>query len=235
MQMGTGIYTPAEAAVLLHERPDTVRRWAFGYRRNRATGRVAHPPLIHTELPTVEGQDALTFVELIELLYIRAFERAGVSWSLIRGAANVAARMFSTRHPFALRQVYVDPRSVYGSVREDDGSESLVELVGHGQHAMPQLVKPYLEQIDFGANDVARRWWPMGRDGGVVVDPLVAFGLPVVAEVGMRVHSLASAYDAEVPAFGESGAVDRVAWTYEIEPAHVRTALQFREWLRKAA
>lgn len=234
MQIGTGIYTPAEAAVLLHERPATVRRWAYGYRRNRATGRIAHPPLIHTELPEVEGQDALTFVELIELLYIRAFERAGVSWHLIKEAAAVAARMFSTRHPFALRQVYVDPAGVYGDVREEDGSESLVELVGHGQHAMPAMVKPYLEQIDFGADDVARRWWPTGRDGGVVVDPLVAFGLPVVAEAGMRVHALTSAYDAELPAFGREGAAGRVAWTYGIEPKHVHTALRFREWLRAA-
>lgn len=235
MKTGTGIYTPAEAAVLLHERPATVRRWAYGYRRQRPTGRIAHPPLIRTELPALEGQDAITFIELIELLYIRAFERAGVSWKLIRDAASVAARMFSTRHPFALRQVYVDPRSVYGTVREADGSESLVELVGHGQHAMPQLVKPFLEQIDFGTDDVAQRWWPMGRDAGVVLDPLVAFGLPVVAAIRMRVHSILSAYDAEVPAFGAEGAVGRVAWTYDIDPEHVRTALGFREWLRSPA
>jgi uncharacterized protein (DUF433 family) len=235
MQMGTGIYTPAEAAALLHERPATVRRWAYGYKRTRAGGRTAHPPLIQAELPTLEGQDALTFVELIELLYIRAFERAGVSWKHIRDAAGVAARMFSTRHPFALRQLYVDPHSVYGAVHEEDGSESLVQLVGHGQHAMPQLVKPFLEQIDFGADDVARRWWPLGRDGGVVVDPLMAFGMPVVAGTGMRVQALASAYDAERPAFGRDGAVDRVAWTYDIQPAHVHTALRFREWLRAAA
>lgn len=235
MQVGTGFYSPVEAAALLHERPATVRRWAWGYRRGRASGNTTQPPLIHTELPTLEGQDALTFVELVELLYIRAFERAGVSWKRIRDAARVAARMYSTRHPFALRQVYVDPHGVYGTVHENDGGESLVELVGHGQHAIPQLVKPFLEQIDFGPNDVARRWWPMGRDGGVVVDPLIAFGAPVVAEVGMRAHSLASAVDAEAPTFGEDGAVARVAWTYDIAPAHVRTALHFREWLRQAA
>jgi uncharacterized protein (DUF433 family) len=234
MQLGTGIYTPGDAATLLHERPDTVRRWAFGYKRNRGGEHVAHPPLIHTELPELQGERALTFVELIELLYIRAFERAGVSWKLIKDAAGVAARMFSTRHPFALRQVYVDPGSVYGAVQEEDGSESLVQLVGHGQHAMPQLVKPYLEQIDFDADDIARRWWPMGRDGGVVVDPNFAFGHPIVAETGMRAEVLANAHDAELPAFGV-GAVDRVSWTYDIQPRHVQTALDFREWLRKAA
>jgi uncharacterized protein (DUF433 family) len=234
MLPGTGIYTPADAATLLHERTDTVRRWAWGYSRTRQ-GRVReHPPLIRTDLPEVEGQNALTFVELIELLYIRAFERAGVPWSLIKQAANVAARMFSTDHPFALRQLYVDPRSVYGAVREQDGSESLVQLIGHGQHTMSQLVKPYLEQIEFGGDDVARRWWPMGKRSGVVVDPLISFGLPVVAETGMRVQSLADAYDAERTAFG-ARAIDRVAWTYEIDPAHVRTALRFREWLQQAA
>lgn len=231
---GTGIYTPSEAATLLHERTETVRRWAFGYQRTRASGATAYPPLIRTELPELEGQRALTFVELIELLYIRAFERAGVSWRLIKEAANVAARMFASDHPFALRQLYIDPHSVYGAVREADGTESLIQLIGHGQIAMSQLVKPFLEQIEFGSDDIARRWWPMGKAGGVVVDPLISFGLPVVAEVGMRVQSLADAYDAERAAFG-ARAIDRVAWTYEIESGHVRTALRFREWLQAAA
>jgi uncharacterized protein (DUF433 family) len=142
--------------------------------------------------------------------------------------------MFSTDHPFALRHLYVDPGSLYGSLREQDGSESLVQLVGHGQHAMPQLVKPYLEQIEFDVNDVARRWWPMGKAAGIVVDPLKAFGAPVVEPVGIRARSLAAAYDAELPAFGP-GALNRVAWTYDIEPEHVQAALRFREWQSRAA
>jgi hypothetical protein len=33
--LGTGIYTPAEAAALLKAPPEEVRRWAFGYARRR--------------------------------------------------------------------------------------------------------------------------------------------------------------------------------------------------------
>jgi uncharacterized protein (DUF433 family) len=231
--VGIGLYTPKDAAALLHEQPETVRRWAFGYRRNRAAGVAVHPPLIQTDLPELEGQRALTFVELIELLYIRAFQRAGVSWRLIKEAANVAARMFSTDHPFALRQLYVDPHSVYGAVKEPDGSESLVQLVGHGQHAMTQLVKPFLEQIDFGSDNVARRWWPLGRHGGVVIDPEFSFGAPRVEEVGIRTRTLAQAYDAEHTAYGEK-TVQHVAWMYEIGPQHVETALTFERWLAAA-
>jgi uncharacterized protein (DUF433 family) len=230
MLPGTGLYTPAEAATLLHKQTETVRRWAFGYRRNRPAGLTVHPPLIQTDLPELEGQRALTFVELIELLYIRAVQRAGVPWRLIKEAANVAARMFSTHHPFALRQLYVDPHSVYGAVKEPDGSESLVQLVGHGQHAMSQLVKPFLEQIDFGGDNMARRWWPLGRHGGVVIDPEFSFGAPRVEEAGIRTRTLWSAYGDEHASHGEK-TVEHVAWTYEISPRHVETALAFDRWL----
>jgi uncharacterized protein (DUF433 family) len=235
MKPGTGIYTPREAAFLLGERPSTIRRCAWGYARPRSGQYIEYPPLIKTELPVVDGQRALTFVELVELLYIRAFERAGVPWTLIKHAAVLAARIFDTGHPFALRRLFVDPKPVYAELREHEGDDSLVQLVGHGQHTMPQLVKPYLDELDFDVNEVAQRWWPMGRRGGVVIDPRIAFGAPVVEETGIRAEALGDAYDAERPIFGDDGAVERVAWTYAIEPGHVRTALRFRDGLRKLA
>lgn len=235
MIAGTGIYTPRDAAALLGEQPATVRRWAWGYSRPRAGRPVRYPPLIATELPEVEGEKALTFVELVELLYVRAFQRLGVPWQLIRHAAALAAKILDTEHPFALRRLYVDPRGVYAELREADGSESLVHLVGEGQHAIAQIVRPYLNELEFDVNEVARRWWPMGKSAGVVVDPMIAFGAPVVEGVGMRASSLSDAYDAELPTFGAAGAVKRVAWTYDIDPADVKTALGFREWLRRKA
>jgi hypothetical protein len=234
MLPGTGLYTPAEAASLLHEQPETVRRWAFGYRRNRAAGPTVHPALIRTDLPELEGQRALTFVELVELLYIRAFHTAGASWQEIKEAATVAARLFTSEHPFALRQVYVDPGQVlYGAVQNVDGSESFIRLRGHGQLELPTLVKPYLDQLDFDLNDVASRWWPLGRHGGVVIDPAFSFGAPLVEEVGIRTRTLSEAYGAEHASYGEK-TIEHVAWTYEISPRHVETALAFQRWLAAA-
>jgi uncharacterized protein (DUF433 family) len=228
--LGSGIYTPAEAAALLRQRPRTVRRWAFGYARERALGRVAHPPLIATRLPELEGSRALTFVELVELLYVRAFNEAGVSWPAIRSASRTASRLFHSDHPFALRRFYVDPAGVYAAIGEEDGSESLVHLAGHGQHSMTQLVRPYLAQLEFDACDVASRWWPLGKSGGVVIDPHRSFGAPVVEEAGIRTRVLSDAAEAER---GERS-VERVAWMYEVEPRHVDAALGFERWLRSA-
>jgi hypothetical protein len=241
LALGTGIYTPGEAAALLHEKPATVRRWAFGYRRMRPTGPVRHAPLIKTDLPVLEGTPAISFVELIEMLYIRAFESAGASWGIIKEAANVAAREFAQhgheqgrRHPFAMRHFFVDPEGLlYVVLNESDDSEAVVLLQGHGQQAFPQLIKPYLDQIDFGLNDVATRWWPLGKEGGVSVDPSFAFGAPVVEEAGIRAGTLCDVYDAEFGQHGER-TVEHVAWMYEVPPRSVETALGFRRWLTAA-
>jgi uncharacterized protein (DUF433 family) len=146
-----------------------------------------------------------------------------VSWQRIRDTAAVAARMFSTRHPFALRQLYADPNGVRCTLREQCGSNGFGEIV-----------KPYLEQMEFGEDGVARRWWPMGRHGGVVLDPNLVFGAPTLEGTRIRAELLADSYDAELPAFGER-AIDRVAWTYDLSPRQVKSALEFREWLRKTA
>ncbi len=194
-----------------------------------------HPPLIRTDLPEIDGERALTFVELVELLYVRAFQQAGASWATIKEAASVAGRIYSSAHPFALRHVYVDGgKRLWAEVKEQDGAEGFVQLKGHAQHGFPALVKPYLDQLEFDMNDVANRWWPLGRKGGILVDPLYSFGAPIVEGTNIRAKTLTDMFDAEEAAYGER-TVERVAWIYEVSATQVENALHFRSWLRKAA
>lgn len=229
--VGTGLYTPSEAAMLLHENGPTVLRWAFGYTRVRKDVAVDHPPLIKTELPPIDGRYALTFVELVELMYVRGFQRAGAPWHVIKEAAYVAAKLYHTDHPFALRSFLADPKGIYAVLQETDGAESLIHLVGHGQHALAELVRPYLGHLDFDIHDVANRWWPMGREGRVAVDPRYSFGAPIVEEVGIRTKVLSDAFYADRKDSPDH-AVDRVAWLYEVRPDHVELALRFKSWLQ---
>jgi hypothetical protein len=195
--LGTGIYTPSEAAALLKSPAAEVRRWAFGYARRRGGETVEHPPLIRTELPVIGGAAALTFLELVELMFIKGFRRAGVSWANIRQAASLAARIFGSEHPFAMREFFADPTGVYATLRESHGGESLVKLAGQGQHVFSEIVRPYLGQLEFSPLDVPTRWWRMGKEGRVVVDPAVSFGEPMVAEAGIPARVLADALRAE--------------------------------------
>jgi uncharacterized protein (DUF433 family) len=231
--LGTGIYSPSEAAALLKAPAAEVRRWAFGYTRVRDGAPKRYEPLIHTQLPELDGQQALTFIELVEMMFIKGFREAGVSWKTIHEAAGVAARLFETEHPFAMRQFFADPGGVYALLREVDGGESLVSLVGNGQHVFTELVRPYLGQLEFAPSDVPTRWWPLGKEGRVVVDPAVSFGQPIVAEAGIPTRILAEALAAETE-YDPRTALERVAWVYKVPERHVHAATRFEEWLNAA-
>jgi hypothetical protein len=231
--IGTGIYTPDEAAALLKAPVSEVRRWAFGYARRRGESRVRYGPLIQNELPEIEGQHALTFIELVELMFIKGFRKAGAPWHAIREAASVAARLFETEHPFALRQFFADPTGVYAQLKEADESESLVKLAGNGQHVFGEIVRPFLGQLEFDPQEVPTRWWPMGKEGRVVVDPVVAFGRPIVAEAGIPTRALAEALEAEQRSNPEK-ALERVSWLFKVPQRHVQSAARFEQWLKAA-
>jgi hypothetical protein len=231
--IGTGIYTPAEAAALLKAPPAEVRRWAFGYSRVRQGERRAYEPLIRTALPTLDGQQALTFVELVEMMFIKGFRKAGVSWNTIREAASVAARLYETEHPFAMRQFFADPKGVYAALKEADDTESLVQLTGSGQHVIGEVVKPYLGQLEFDPLEVPTRWWPMGKEGRIVVDPAVSFGRPMVADAGIPTRALAEALEAE-QRYDPERALERVSWLFKVPHRHVQSAARFEEWLKAA-
>jgi uncharacterized protein (DUF433 family) len=96
------------------------------------------------------------------------------------------------------------------------------------------VLKPYVEQLEFGVDGVAARWWPMGKHAGVLVDPRIAFGAPIVEDTRIPASTLAEAFEAERPVYGER-AVERVAWMYEVEPRQVQNSLDFTRWLVRPA
>lgn len=229
MRTGSGILPLVAAAVLLRETPETIRRWAFGYARTRPHRRVEQPPLIGGETPSVRRSRELTFLELVELIYVRALRHTGVGCPAIRAAGLAAGRFLGTPHPFATRPLYADPLRIFEAALGKREAAALDEIRACGAE-IEKRVRPYLGQLDFAVDGIASRWWPMGRQGGVVVDPGIALGAPVVDGTGIRADTIARAVDELREAFG-SLAVQRVAEIFEIERDQVNVALSFEAWL----
>ena len=53
--------------------------------------------------------------------------------------------------------------------------------------------EPFLKDLEYH-NEFARRWYPLGKDEPVVIDPDYSFGLPVVVGSGVRTESIAEQY-----------------------------------------
>ena len=223
-----GIYTVSDAARLLSLKPPTIRRWGFGYERRRKR----YDPAIKNELPVIAGTRALSFLELVELLYIKGLLQSGHSWKRVREAAKVAAREMQVDHPFATRRFFADPGAIYTLVSPKNREPILIELAGHGQIAMREVLRTYLHQLDFSlddVNEIAVRWYPVGREAPIVVDPILAFGAPTIRGTGIRTDLLAEHVGSD-----DEEAIDDVAWWFELEPWKVKAAVEFERGMDTA-
>ena len=105
--LGVGFYSTAETSRLLRVHRETLRRWVMGYTFKGRSGRPEQQAaLIPPSLPRLDGQVALSFVDLIELRVVKALIERGLSLQGVRKARDLAQKHFPVQHPFASRPVY---------------------------------------------------------------------------------------------------------------------------------
>ncbi len=219
--IGTGIYTLGEAARLAQTSTATLKRWLKGYRFPAKLTRGESPPIFHAQLPELEGHLALGFLDLVEVLFIKAFRTHGVTLQTIRRAASEAARRWGTEHPFCVNKFRTDGRSVFATVEWEEGDEGLVDLA-KSQLAFEKVLNPYLRQVEYDLLGAVARWWPLGRRRPVVLDPKFSFGKPIVVPWCVPTEALYRAIQADQTE-------REVARWFEIPTRAVRAAMQFEE------
>lgn len=220
--LGIGIYTVSDVSALTGIKGNEIRRWIFGY---SAKG-VKHPGLWRAELSD-EDEKALSFHDLLEIRFVAAFRKHGVSLQAIRKASEYAREQFKQSYPFTCQRFQTDGRSIFATVHEETGDETLLDLIKR-QYAFKQIVSAALyEGIDYADEGSALRWYPIGRKKGVVLDPARNFGKPSLLETGVDTEALFMAYKAE------DMDSKRVAQLFEVPIQAVKVAVQFE--LGKAA
>ena len=229
--LGTGLYAVPEAARLSGVSAARIRRWIKGYdwSRGKDKNRPKHhsPPVWHPDVAPIEGAQALSFRDLVEVRFVDAFLRAGVSWKRLRAVAEEASKRFETTHPFSTRRFVTDGRTIYDQVRRDAG-DTLEDLQTH-QFAFRRVISPTLQGgLEFSESGTALRWWPEpGRaDRLIVVDPRRSFGQPVIDAANIPTSVIVAAVKVD----GEKKTAD---W-FGLPLKAVRAAVKFEASLKKA-
>lgn len=224
------MYTVPEASHLTGVARPRIRRWLTGY--TFRSGEVAHrsAPVWQRQIPTAGQELVLSFRDLLEVRFVDAFRRHGVGWKAIRLAAEHAAVIVQDHHPFSTKQFKTDGRSIFATIVQETGEESLLDLV-RSQYEFKSIVEPFLfEGLEFSEIDGAPvRWWPLGRERRVVIDPDRQFGRPIVTPESVPTAVLAQAFKAE------QGSTDAVARWYLVDPKAVNDAVEFETQLVSAA
>jgi len=234
LPLGVGLYSRADASRLLGMHPARINRWVRGYSYSwmaTAQRRRGHkPPVIHTDLPRIDGAIVLSFVELMELRVVQEFIVRGIPLQTVRVAWEHACKAFNAKHPFADQRMFVDAGAIFMAVDGADSSDVLE--VSHRGHPFQVVAGPIfaqsLEELEFDeGSSLARRWWPLGRGVPVVLDPRIAFGAPVVAGTGIRTETVAF--------YARRNPIDAVAKAYGVEALTMQAALKFESRLAQAA
>jgi uncharacterized protein (DUF433 family) len=239
---GLGLYPLPDAARLAQLDTRTARRWAEGYNfRHRGQMRRS-PGVIGLTLAPIGGVRDLTFPEMLTLRLVKGFRGAGLSLRTIKRVAEVAAREMATPAPFVTRSFRTDGRKVFlelqhASPANDEPDlpkreRQLIEVLT-GQREFASVVDPSLFQNVDWDDDIATRWWPLGKAHAVVLDPATMFGAPRIAQTRVPTATIATAVAAEG---GGELAIQGVADWHGLTADQVRDAVEFETvWLKRAA
>jgi uncharacterized protein (DUF433 family) len=175
-------------------------------------------PVWRGDIEEINGHTALSFLDLMEVRFIRAFRRHRVSWPAIREAAGLACEMFGDGHPFTRQRFRTDGVRIFQQI-EERGEVRLFDM-NRKSWVFHEIVSPSLyEGVEFSEDQVAR-WFPMWPRKTIVLDPHLSFGRPIVAKGSVPTDVLAAAAKAE-------GSAEAVARWYQIPPGMVRAAIDF--------
>jgi DNA-binding transcriptional MerR regulator len=232
--LGQGLYTIPEASRLTRIPVDTVRRWILGYSyrlsprsRKSLRGRASKPPVVVPSLPRLGQSVALSFLELMELHVVKALKERGVSLQRIRRASEEAREVSDTPYPFAWKPIFTDGRDVFMKLEAGAELDRILQLGSGGQWVLEPVLRSFLKRIEFDpSTKLAKRWWPLGRSAGILVDPAVSFGAPILETAGICTVVLWEATRQEP--------IDAVAKWYQIEASLVTTAIRFEASIRAA-
>lgn len=241
-EVGQGFYPLPEAARLAQIDTRTARRWSEGYDFKHLGEKRHSAGVMDLAMSPVSGEIDLTFAEMLTLRLVKGFRGAGLSLRTIKRVAAAAAREYQTSTPFVTKQFRTDGRKVFVEIghitpANDEPAvprreRQLIEVLSR-QHQFAEIVEPSLYRRVEWEDDMVARWWPLGRNRSVVLDPRVMFGAPRVAQTRLPTEVLANSVEAEG---GGEAAIRAVAEWHGISAKQVRDAVDFEtEWLRRAA
>lgn len=206
------LYSFAEADRIARVSPNTSRRWLKGYEFWYGEERREMPPVT----PGRGEQDAVSFVDLMEVAAVSALKQKGFNYRTIRQINSYCRLQLGVRRPLVTERFRVVGEDIFlaadFNVLLNVGREA-------GAFAWREVLEPFLEDVEY-ENQVARRWWPLGKNHMVVVDPDYGFGLPVVEGTGTRTEIIAERYKA-----GDS--TEEITYDFGVTSEQILDALQW--------
>jgi uncharacterized protein (DUF433 family) len=216
------IYYPAEVSRLIKISTTRINRWLKGYSYVYDAQYVKKPPVIKGTPDKDSYEGYASFLDLIELLFIKQFLDYGISLQKLRKAFDEAKKILNV--PYLAHQVFfTDGNNICLKVKQKG---AILELLSGGQWVIKDIIVQLAHQIDFDrVTQEARRWYPPEGKRLVIIDPRYSFGQPIIKDKGIKTEIIYDFY------LSENKNIDIICKWYNLTPEEVNAAINFQSYI----
>ena len=211
------VYTISQTAKLADVHPNTVHRWLYG--EDSASTKMR--PVFGRKDKSKENLAEVSFLQLAEIVVVSRFRQRKIKLDTLRQAHAYACSVLSLEYPFAWLNLKTDGVHVFSDFEKSHPDASLLTLDKKGQLTLPGNVIKALELFDY-EEEFAARWYPIGRNVPIVIDPRYGAGRPTIPDRRLPIAVIYNRWKS-----GEN--IGFIASEYSLKPSLVETTLQYAE------
>ena len=213
-----GVYTLTEVAQYTGLHSTTLRYW-FLPRADRS----GRGPVFDSDYARVDGDFAISFLNLVEAYVASFFKKNKVKHRDIRRTHEILKDQLGVSHPFAHASLSTGLGRIV--LENTEQSKRFIEIIGR-QLLFPEFGDG-LHRISYNASTRLADEWQVSE--GIIVSPTMGFGKPVVMRTGISTLIVAKQYKAN----GKNAAL--VSRLFNIPEEGVLNAYRFEEQLGRIA
>lgn len=181
-KLGEGIYLPIDVAEILRLPYFKVKYLMNTYWRNYTFGE--------------KGNRAINFYSLIEFYTYYNLREKKYTSKQIKDFHDMLSKSLNTSYPFASVRVLTPTKKTHKSMIWYEYMGYYMKGDGKQQPYISSFVKPFLRQVEFGEDLIAKRFFPLHHTENVVVDPMHQFGQPVINGTNLQTKTIHRLYEA---------------------------------------
>jgi len=178
-------------------------------------------PVFGKREKTKEAKVEVSFLQLAEIVVVSRFRKRRVKLERLRRAHQFAREFLHIEYPFAWLKLKTDGAHVLGVFQDREPGETLLALDKFGQWTLPGEVIQALELFEY-EEEFASRWYPIGRNVPIVIDPRFGAGKPTIPDRRLTIETIFKRWKA-----GQT--ISFIASDFKLSRSLVETTLQYAD------
>lgn len=214
VELGSGIFTVSDISIILNLKYSKVYNLLNEYWDNRFATQLGQKYSW-----SVRNTKAVSFHTLVEFYIFFQLKEVGVATQQILNAHSELSTRYNTPFPFAISHI-INRMNCFGRKIVFEISDNDIINLDSTKQLNLSFIKSFAHKLDFDKNELAEKFYPLGKTKQVVIDPKHQFGQPTIKGTNIFPKTIFNLYQSK-----ESKKF--IAQSFEISIQEVNDAIEY--------